>query len=152
MLSGDQHIPTTLLTQFTEKPYYGLKMHANLLNAEKIKNCCDQNKTYDINIYNKTQERVIIQRMRRGDICLIIQTQPKHYSGAIAIVQVVDIKLTVITVSFLRYLQRKISIEDLKKLDPVFNYSKMIITIPEKLFNRIIQMEDVKTLVIDRPE
>ena len=110
-------------------------MHANLISADKIKRECDKAGYFDFKIYERTSERQQIKRMKRGDIGLIIQTQPKHYAGAIALCEIVEVNAFQPRVKFLRYLKRKIMIEELKKMDSVFQQVVGIITIPEQIFN-----------------
>ena len=58
MLTQSQGIPTALFTQFGERPYFALKMHANELNAEKIERGTKENGSYLITIFKKTNEKV----------------------------------------------------------------------------------------------
>lgn len=49
-------------------------MHANELNAEKIERGTKENGSYLITIFKKTNEKVQMQKMKPGDIALIVLT------------------------------------------------------------------------------
>ena len=69
-------VNTIIVKEQADIPYYVLKMHANLLNINKIKEQCDKTGSFAINIYHKHSEMTIISRMKPKDYCLIVHTAP----------------------------------------------------------------------------
>ncbi len=63
-------------------------MHANVFNADKIKEETDKNKYAELRIYKKLSEKLIAKKFKPGDIAIILQTAPKLYSGVIALVKI----------------------------------------------------------------
>ena len=47
-------------------------MHANVLNADKIKEQTDNNKYAEIHIYKKLSEKLIAKKFKVGDIAIIL--------------------------------------------------------------------------------
>lgn len=125
-------------------------MHANELNAEKIERGTKENGSYLITIFKKTNEKVQMQKMKPGDIALIVLTQPKYYAGGVGLVRIKEVKDYQINVEFIRYLNRKVPVTELRAIDDQFKAQnhQMILTLTENVFAKIIQREDAKTEII----
>lgn len=99
-IDSTRFLNTSLLQSLCSQTFYVLKMHANIMNAEKIRNLTDKQGYAVLDFYKKSSEKLRMKQMQPGQTCLIVQTQPRYYAGAIAIGMIIEAQNHTIKLKF----------------------------------------------------
>ncbi|KAH0569981.1 hypothetical protein SS50377_27965 [Spironucleus salmonicida] len=136
---------TDIILNQCNQVFYVIKTHANRLSAQKIERLTKEQNAVQIDFLSKPSDRQISLKMKRGDTCLVVHTQPAHYAGAVCLCEVVSASKEALVVRFVRYLKRVITVAEIKQSSQVYNIKQCIVSLSELDFFKILELENQQT-------